>query len=138
MTIGSVQQSKRSANGFLKREWLSQVSTSAGSLMKSLSIRRKFVDFYCGILILKPSQNAFSMRLADYVFNFYAMYVPDLMHEFELGVWRAIFKHLPCILYAAGNDIIQTFNKRYVTEILFKLLISLSSPQVSHGSYIWM
>jgi hypothetical protein len=30
------------------------------------------------------------------------MLVVDLMHEFELGVWKAVFKHLVRILYAAA------------------------------------
>jgi hypothetical protein len=42
------------------------------------------------------------------------MYVPDLMHEFELGVWKALFTHLMRILHAYGNDTISTLNSRYV------------------------
>jgi hypothetical protein len=42
------------------------------------------------------------------------MYVPDLLHEFELGVWKATFKHLLRILYAHGGGAIQELNKRYV------------------------
>jgi hypothetical protein len=40
------------------------------------------------------------------------MFVVDLLHEFELGVWKAIFTHLLQVLYAAGDDKIQTLNKR--------------------------
>jgi hypothetical protein len=29
--------------------------------------------------------------------------VVDLLHEFELGVWKALFTHLIRILYAAGH-----------------------------------
>jgi hypothetical protein len=32
------------------------------------------------------------------------MLVVDLMHEFELGVWKAAFSHLIRILYAAGSS----------------------------------
>jgi len=42
------------------------------------------------------------------------MFVPDLLHEFELGVWKAIFTHLMRICYASGNDCIQNLNWRYV------------------------
>jgi hypothetical protein len=42
------------------------------------------------------------------------MFVPDLLHEFELGVWKAVFTHLLRILYACGGDKIQTLNSRYV------------------------
>lgn len=31
------------------------------------------------------------------------MLVPDLLHEFELGVWKSLFTHLIRLLYAAGN-----------------------------------
>jgi hypothetical protein len=32
------------------------------------------------------------------------MFVVDVLHEFELGVWKAILMHLIQILYAEGND----------------------------------
>lgn len=41
------------------------------------------------------------------------MFVPDLLHEFELGVWKAVFTHLIRILYACGGDRIQVLNSRY-------------------------
>ena len=31
------------------------------------------------------------------------MLVVDLLHEFELGVWKALFTHLIWLLYAASN-----------------------------------
>jgi hypothetical protein len=40
------------------------------------------------------------------------MFVPDLLHEFELGVWKATFTHLMRILHAYGNDSIQNLNAR--------------------------
>ncbi|ETW76907.1 hypothetical protein HETIRDRAFT_328118 [Heterobasidion irregulare TC 32-1] len=48
-------------------------------------------------------QNAFSMKLSKYGFNFYDLFVVDLLHEFELGVWKAIFTHLLRILWAAAG-----------------------------------
>ena len=45
------------------------------------------------------------------------MFVPDLMHEFDLGVWKATFTHLMRILYAFGDDRIQRLNQRYVQFI---------------------
>ena len=39
------------------------------------------------------------------------MIVADLLHEFELGVWKAVFTHLLRILYAHGNDMIQSLNE---------------------------
>ena len=43
-------------------------------------------------------QNAFSSKLAPFGFNMFSTLVVDLMHEVELGVWKAIFIHLLCIL----------------------------------------
>ena len=40
------------------------------------------------------------------------MFAPDLLHEFELGVFKAIFTHLMRILYAHGEDAIQHLNER--------------------------
>jgi hypothetical protein len=57
-------------------------------------------------------QNAFSERLLSHGFNFYQMFTVDLLHEFELGVWKAIFTHLLRILYAIGDGKIQELNKR--------------------------
>lgn len=43
-------------------------------------------------------QNAFSTKLSQFGFNLFSMLVVDLMHEIELGVWKAIFIHLLRIL----------------------------------------
>ncbi|KIJ19686.1 hypothetical protein PAXINDRAFT_69579, partial [Paxillus involutus ATCC 200175] len=43
---------------------------------------------------LVPTVNAFSDRLGRLCFDFYLMLVVDLLHEFELGVWKAVFIHL--------------------------------------------
>jgi len=58
-------------------------------------------------------QNAFSNQLHWFRINFFKLLVVDMLHEFELGVWKAIFTHLLCILYAAGGRGIQELNKRY-------------------------
>jgi len=40
------------------------------------------------------------------------MFVVDLLHEFELGVWKATFTHLLRILHAQSGDVITTLNER--------------------------
>jgi hypothetical protein len=42
------------------------------------------------------------------------MFVPDLLHEFELGVWKALFTHLIRLLYAIGDDAVQKLNQRSI------------------------
>jgi hypothetical protein len=46
------------------------------------------------------------------------MFTPDLLHEFELGVWKAFFLHMLRIFYAFGQDTIQELNLRYVDHDL--------------------
>ncbi|KAL1749844.1 hypothetical protein FB107DRAFT_252548 [Schizophyllum commune] len=58
-----------------------------------------------------PTVNAFSDKLGPN-FNPSDMFVVDLMHEFELGVWKAFFTHLIRILYAA-DPLVTTLNERY-------------------------
>ncbi|KZT68005.1 hypothetical protein DAEQUDRAFT_728551 [Daedalea quercina L-15889] len=62
-----------------------------------------------------PMRSAFSTRLAStgFNFNFYSIFVPDVLHEFELGVWKAIFIHLLRLLHAEGKDRIQILNERF-------------------------
>jgi hypothetical protein len=46
------------------------------------------------------------------------MFVVDLMHEFELGIWRMLFIHLLRILRAANKDLIHELDRRYVDQLL--------------------
>lgn len=60
-------------------------------------------------------QNAFSERLGELLFDFFRMLVVDLLHEFEIGVWKAIFIHMLRILQAeGGEDLVAELNRRYV------------------------
>lgn len=63
-------------------------------------------------------QNAFSEKLSPFGFNLFAMLVVDLMHEFELGIWRMLFIHLLRILRAANKDLIHELDRRYVDQLL--------------------
>lgn len=58
------------------------------------------------------SQNAFSERLGHTNFNYFLMLVIDLLHEFELGVWKAVFIHLIRILDAVNANHVHELNKR--------------------------
>ncbi|KAF7299950.1 hypothetical protein HMN09_01002900 [Mycena chlorophos] len=59
-----------------------------------------------------PTKNAF-IKVAPFTWDMYRMLAPDLMHEFELGVWKGVFVHLLRILHAHGGDPITILNKRY-------------------------
>lgn len=71
----------------------------------------------------------FSERLSKYGFDFHSMFIVDLLHEFELGVWKAVFTHLLRLLYAQGADGIQLLNKRYIQSISVGY-----NPECSRGS----
>jgi hypothetical protein len=57
-------------------------------------------------------QNTFSQCIMDEHFNFFLMFIVDLLHELELGVWKALFTHLMRILFTAGGTAIQELNFR--------------------------
>ena len=61
-------------------------------------------------------KNIFAEKLGRFGFDPYQMLVVDLMHEFELGVWKAVFMHLIHILYAAGPSasLVSELDKRYI------------------------
>jgi len=42
------------------------------------------------------------------------MLVVDLMHEFELGVWKALFIHLLRMLNAMDKSLVDELDRRYV------------------------
>lgn len=58
------------------------------------------------------------------------MFVLDLMHEFELGVWKTVFTHLMCILHTYGNDTISILNSQSVVEVSISY-ITHSNPFVT-------
>ncbi|TFK16733.1 hypothetical protein FA15DRAFT_761328 [Coprinopsis marcescibilis] len=49
------------------------------------------------------TKNAFIEQLGK-DFNLGQMLVPDFLHEFELGVWKALFTHMVQVLYATNPD----------------------------------
>ena len=57
-------------------------------------------------------QNAFAVRLGFLDFNLFLMLVVDLLHEFELGVFKSVFKHLIRLLNATNSEAIITLNER--------------------------
>ncbi|KAI0715990.1 hypothetical protein C8T65DRAFT_606466 [Cerioporus squamosus] len=62
---------------------------------------------------LTPVRSAFSDKLSQFGHDVYQMLVPDIMHEFELGVWKAIFMHLVRVIIAAGGDGVQRLDARF-------------------------
>ena len=74
----------------------------------------------------------FSVKLGQYGLDFYTMFVLDLLYEFKLDVWKAVFIHLIRTLYAAGGDGIQMLNEQYINSrhTILSDLFSTSYHQV--------
>ena len=54
-------------------------------------------------------------------FNMFPIFVVDIMHEFELGVWKALFIHLLRILQAVNPGLLNELDRRY-GSIHFQLI----------------
>jgi len=50
------------------------------------------------------SQNAFSDVLSSAGQDYHEIFVVDLLHEFEIGVWKSVLTHLIRMLYATSNQ----------------------------------
>ncbi len=60
------------------------------------------------------------------------MFVPDLLHEVELGGWKSLFIHLIRILQAEGEHLVDELDARYVSKYIF-LGAVLNGIQVPQG-----
>ncbi|VDC05049.1 unnamed protein product [Peniophora sp. CBMAI 1063] len=74
--------------------------------------------FMCMILpdrLSAGTQNAFSVLQIPGIiaFNFFSMLVVDLMHEFELGVFKNVFIQLMRILNVVSDAALHTMNRRF-------------------------
>ncbi|THU97282.1 hypothetical protein K435DRAFT_857796 [Dendrothele bispora CBS 962.96] len=59
------------------------------------------------------AQNTFSDHFYKFGVNFYELFVPDVLHELELGVWKAILLHLIRMLVFLGYNEVQKMNERF-------------------------
>ena len=62
-------------------------------------------------------QNAFGGRLADAGFEITEILTVDILHEVELGVWKAVLVHLIRVLHSYKADLVKEMNERF--EFLF-------------------
>ncbi|KAF8505065.1 hypothetical protein JB92DRAFT_2737762, partial [Gautieria morchelliformis] len=78
-----------------------------------------------------PTENALSSRMITTPsFNKYQLFPVDIMHEVELGVWKAVFTHLIWLLNALSPDKVHELNKRCVPQWIYHASY-LSHPIVS-------
>lgn len=65
-------------------------------------------------ITLNSFQNAFSQVLFKFGFVVFKILTVDLLHEYELGLWKDFLTHLVRILEFMGPETVHTFNERYV------------------------
>src|SRR5215471_19908328 len=106
---------------YIKRTTLSTVLGWRGSCKMTLLFHQQYVPelpFEVSVAHSLLLQNAFSDKLAQFQFCLFLMLVVDLMHEFELGVWRAIFIHLLRILDCHNEALKHELDKRYYVIVI--------------------
>ncbi|KAH9846291.1 hypothetical protein C2E23DRAFT_744396 [Lenzites betulinus] len=81
---------------------------------RGLATEGKAIEAVLNATSTSPNQSAFSRRLAKYGFDIYRMLVPDVMHEIELGTWKATMTHLVRILTCIGPSAVNELNIRYI------------------------
>ncbi|KAJ8503450.1 hypothetical protein ONZ45_g10851 [Pleurotus djamor] len=90
-----------------------------GIYLKGVALGNKLIDMSLRSRSEIPTQNVFSKQLAQFGGDYFSLFVPDLMHEIELGTWKSLFVHLLRILHAQGGDSIQRLNESYRSVPLF-------------------
>ncbi|KAF9642728.1 hypothetical protein BDM02DRAFT_3192785 [Thelephora ganbajun] len=75
-------------------------------------INSKAVNRIIGSESWTPTRSAFISVLSQFGLDFFSLFVMDLMHEFKLGVWKAVLTHLIWILYTQGAEVIAEFDRR--------------------------
>ncbi|KAI0308839.1 hypothetical protein OF83DRAFT_1072926 [Amylostereum chailletii] len=78
---------------------------------KGVPVNSARIDVVLGGKGLLP--NVFATCLGPSGFNHYRMLTNDLLHEFELGVWKNTFIHLLRLLFAMGGTRVNELNKRF-------------------------
>lgn len=75
--------------------------------------RRCVTLFFYGVDVdVLLRQNAFSDKLTPLGLNMFDMLVVDLMHEVELGVWKAVFIHLLRLLDCHDENLKHELDQR--------------------------
>jgi hypothetical protein len=129
------------ARDFVYKLGYGVTSAAIDRLLKPTSLVPTYVGCVSvsgGVIRLKPTlQNTFGEKLGSFGFNPYVMLVVDLMHEFELGIWKVIFTHIVRLLHAAAPAarLVVEFDRRYgLRHIFFWQGLTVLKPQVPTGS----
>ncbi|KAG2352238.1 hypothetical protein BDR07DRAFT_1314636, partial [Suillus spraguei] len=70
-----------------------------GALIEGVAAEHLLKDF-----LLVPTLNTFMEQLVPLGLDFFPILVVDLLHEFELRVFKSVFKHFLRLLYAIDHE----------------------------------
>ena len=85
------------------------------ALLKAESLVPTIVHFLRSlesIVLIMIVQNTFAERLGPTGFDFFRMLVVDLLHEFELGVWKSVLVHLLRMLDSLKGAVLAELDHR--------------------------
>ena len=84
--------------------------------------------------MLTGYQNTFSKLLGVFGLDVFRMLVPDILHEFELGLWKAVFSHLIRMLYSIDEALVRELDRRYVNiHVIVLIELTHTDEKVSIG-----
>ncbi|KZV88625.1 hypothetical protein EXIGLDRAFT_751594 [Exidia glandulosa HHB12029] len=95
--------------------WRSTVSKVRGWILKgTCALAGKIVEMRLQEWSWVPTENAFNaLKDLDPSFSIFCLFAPDLLHEFELGVWKSLLIHLLRILYAVDPHLLEELDSRF-------------------------
>lgn len=85
---------------------------------KGYSLNHDAVTARLALGSLTPTASAFSAILFPLGVNFYSLLAVDLMHEFELGVWKSLMVHLVRMCICFGPDVVRQLDQRFGSQRL--------------------
>ncbi|KAG1744112.1 uncharacterized protein EDB91DRAFT_1246991 [Suillus paluster] len=86
-----------------------------GAPIKGVAAEHLLKDFS-----LVPTLNTFIKWLGSLGLDFFPILVVDLLHKFELGVFKSVFKHLLRLLYAIDHESVMLLNERFFSIASFR------------------
>ena len=99
---------------------------------QSMVPTKVFESTFASLQVSTPFvQNAFSLLLSPFGFDFHKMLTVDLLHEVELGVWKSLLTHLIRMLHVCGAGKVHEFDERYVSPCMH----TVEQPHLSLTSF---
>ncbi|KAH6893803.1 hypothetical protein BKA70DRAFT_1534526 [Coprinopsis sp. MPI-PUGE-AT-0042] len=98
------------------------------------AVTGKTVDTHLKSRSLLPIKNAFREHLGSFGFDVYQSLVVDVLHEFEIGVWKTTYIHLLRLLEATGGqDLLSELDERSLLLVVTQYESLTRTLQTARG-----